>query len=222
MSIHSFCRALTVIVSCGVCVSSAQAVIIEATFTGEVSYVDPGLQAAGAPYDQIQLTDPFSLRYVFDSETPNLLPGGTIGDATGRYAMLQLETTIGPFQSSVTPSNIGEGLIVVNDASGGDSYRVGAELPDSLLAFDLVVSAVLEDSTGAAYSNVALPLSVDLSEFDSAALRLGQAGNFLPPAMPRLFVEARVLGFESRIVPAPAAVWLALAMAGGFLVCRRR
>lgn len=215
-------RALIGIATLGGWACTADAVVVEATFTGEVTFLDTATQAAGAPFDQIQLGDPFVLRYRFDSETPNLGPGSSIGDSTGRYAILEAATTIGPFQSTVMPSGPLAGQIAVTNGSAGDSYRVGAELPENLLAFELAVAAILEDSSGAAHGNSALPTGVELADFDSAVLRLGQAGRFIPPAMPRLFVEGRILAFESRIVPEPSALWLALAVAGGAIAGRRR
>lgn len=200
-------------------VAAAHSELVEATFLGEVTFVDTATGAAGAPYDQIDLGDPFTLRYVFDSLTPNLNAGGSIGDATARYALLEIETNIGPFHSTVIPSNPSEGLIVVHDGLAEDSYRVGAELPEVLLAFELALGAVLTDSTGSAFATAELPLSLDLSDFDSAVLRLGQAGSFLPPAEPRLFVEARILSFESRAIPEPGSVGMLATLmgAGGWM-----
>lgn len=200
--------------------ATTQAELIEATFQGEVTFVDTATEAAGSPYDEIDLGDLFTLRYVFDSLTPNLTPGGSIGDTTARYAVQEVEANIGPFHSSVIPNSPIEGLIVVREGSSEDSYRVGAEIPEMLLGFDLVVVAILEDPTATAFSTAELPLTLDLGDFDSAVLRLGQAGSFLPPAEPRLFVEADILGFETRRVPEPCSLWMLAAMV--FMRIRRR
>jgi hypothetical protein len=154
----------------------AQAALIEFEFGGTVTDV---MGPVDPPWDVVQVGDPWSMTYIFDSTAPDTAPLATDYGSYQAITWYELtfQTAGGPLSESDTVSPSSTFIHVFNNRpSGWDQYEVFIPLQGSASWF-----MQLDDNTNTAWPTDALPLcgdlfeNVDLVDFDRRDFILSSA-----------------------------------------------
>lgn len=177
--------------------SAAQGAIVEHRYSGELTVIQGDTPA---PWDVAAIGTPWSVRYWFDTEAPDIDSNTTSGIYEGIWG----EVTI----AGITMGTGAIDLEVMNDGiGGGDSLIVTI----SDLGFDLINAAgiALQDAnaipTGA---GDAVPIDIDLDDWDSESFSFQTASS--EPFELLSSISGPIDTFSSRIVPAPGALSIIL------------
>jgi hypothetical protein len=182
----------------GLSAGPASAELYEFTFGGEIDFL---LGEAPEPWDQVELGDPFSVVYVFDSEAEDQEPF----PYHGVYDVLSLTVEIDG--ASQEAGLAGIGLWLFEPPAGWDRYRtsftdlpIGATGKIELIGWDV-------------FDTDELPLSLDLGDFELGRyFELVQSGGGFELA-------GDVSAFSARVIPMPGALFITVSLLLGF---RRR
>jgi hypothetical protein len=181
----------------GLSAGPASAELIEFTFGGEIDFL---LGEAPEPWDQVELGDPFSVVYIFDSEAEDQEPF----PLHGVYEVLSLTIEIGGASQDAGLAVIGVRLL--DPPAGWDEYRTTfTELP-------IGASGTVELIGWSVFETDALPVTLDLDDFDVARrFEVVQSGGGFD-------FKGEVFDFSARVVPTPSA----LAVMVSFMLGSRR
>jgi hypothetical protein len=185
----------------GLAAGPASAELYEFTFGGEIDFL---LGEAPEPWDQVELGDPFSVVYVFDSEAEDQEPF----PLHGVYEVLSLTIEIGG--AGQNAGLAATDVILFDPPSGVDRYRTAfTDLP-------IEASGDVELVGWSVFETDELPVNLELDDFDvSRRFEVVQsAGGF--------DFRGGVSTFGARVVPAPSALFMAISLMFGFGRRRRR
>jgi hypothetical protein len=182
----------------GLAAGPASAELYEFTFGGEIDFL---LGEAPEPWDQVELGDPFSVVYIFDSEAEDQEPF----PYHGVYEVIELTVEINGVSQDAGLAVIGVRLF--DPPAGWDEYRTSfTDLPiDASGNISLIGWSVFETDE--------LPTTLNLDDFD--VLRgfevVGSGGTF--------DFSGEVSSFSAQVVPTPGALMTTALLMLGF---RRR
>lgn len=198
------------------CSATATATKIRADFAGEIIAGDSIFQGPGGE------SSTFSGFYIFDTENnPNTENNSPV---FGAYDWLCYELT-SPGSVVFNKTGISRPIEVANDNIGRDWYNVVGRRDTGVL-----YSLFLQDSTGTVFSDVSLPSSVDLSDFDAFVGFWRLTDDFVIDTKigmlnSLIFTEVDTCDCgppKDNGIPTPAALPAGLALLAGVVLRRRR
>jgi hypothetical protein len=195
---HTNLAVLAVAGLIGFAAGPASAELIEFTFEGEIDFL---VGQAPAPWDNVELGDPFRVVYVFDSEAEDQ----ESSPYTGIYEVLSLTVEIDGAGQEAGLAGIGVRLF--DPPAGWDEYRAGF--------YDLPIGASgnVRLVGWSVFETDELPLTLDLDDFDvSQRFEVIQSGGGFE-------LKGGVDSFSARLIPAPSALSMSVLFIFGF---RRR
>jgi len=189
--------------------SASRADLVEFTFNGSVTQVlNLNLAPLTHPLQSAAVGDSLTLTYVFESSTAD----GNGAANTGSYNNAIQSASVSVGSNLFDYDFLSSGLILVeNDLSGPiDRYRAdlfGSDANGNSLSTFLT----LADSTATVFSSDALPLTLDLSDFDSqfGQLELPFAGSTAAVSVSPE-IRFQVDSLTVSVVPLPGAALLGL------------
>ncbi|MFQ5590356.1 MAG: PEP-CTERM sorting domain-containing protein, partial [Phycisphaerae bacterium] len=190
----------------GIGASSATASLITWEFSGEVTFLRDETNLLGGA---VELGDPFSGSFTFESTTPDANPGDPrIGLYDGAIVALSGYVADVPFTGVFGSTNYIE---VINPSSiGPDGYFV--RLDAELLAVPLDFGFQLVDGAGTVFGDDSMALSpLSLEDFEYHKFAIGDGSETIPLSLS---------GTVDRLVPEPGT--LVLLTAGVLILGRRR
>lgn len=193
--------AAMILAACLLCASTpARGELIEFTFSGEL------VQTVGevpASWDGTELGTPWSVRYVFDSETPDL----ALPEWGGRYDVISVTVTVDGVDQHSDDAYIGINASPLDPAEYKirfDGLPIGATGKVSLLG------------PIGYFESDALPTELNLDDFGAGRLfqvtKEGGGWTF----------SGNAIDFSSQTVPAPAGLPVAVLAIVATSFCRRR
>ena len=189
--------------------SASRADLVEFTFNGSVTSVFDLDQAPSThPLQSAAAGDAFSLTYVFESSTADTNAAADTGSYGGAIQSASVSVGSNVFEYDF----LSNGLIVVGNNLLGPTDRYGASVSGSdANGNSLFTDLLLTDSTATVFSTDALPLTLDVSDFNirSGSLELPFAST---TAGGEDFAEIRfrVNSATVSVVPLPGAALLGL------------
>ncbi len=195
---------------------------ITVQFTGSViGPLDPANPTPGSPlqppYDELfVLGEAVTGSYTFDPDTPDSEPANA---NLGVYAAESFSIVFAGGFSAVNAADAAMNITVNSEGGFGTDYIVDVSGLATPLLADLVleqVSLFLDDEENTAIASDALPLALDLADFELAVIALSFADPVNPSDFRAVGVELDTLTF----IPEPATA--ALLGLGGLVVLRRR
>lgn len=142
--------------------AAAEEIVFE--FTGEVRQIDGPLPA---PFGDVQVGDPYTFTYTFDSEAVDLEEGDPNSGVYG--AILAYELRVGDAEQTGAPFPLNYITVLV------DSQRYGAFATD--LFVDLTMVAVVDFEPGT-FETDALPLSLEFDRNIATDFQFGGSDGF--------------------------------------------
>ncbi|MHC5023321.1 MAG: hypothetical protein ACYTGG_05350 [Planctomycetota bacterium] len=167
------------------CAASAGAGLVEFTFEGIIDQIDG---TPGAPWDVVEVGDPWEVSYIFESDQPDQIGSpfeGLYDFETLTFTLDDVSETTTAGEIDVILGGFDEYAVLIGQGAGGISGSV------RLLGFDV-------------FDTDALPLDLDLDDFTSKRLEVGIGGQ----ATFRGFVTT----FSVRDVPSPSGFLLLVTM----------
>lgn len=138
------------------CVSLARADLIRITARGHVESIEGPLPAP----PEVFIGAPYLFTYVFETTTPDAEPDPQVGMYAGAVRSARFDINGYRFDTAAGAVNI------LNNGFAGDTYQGAAITPLHYAALNL------SDFGGGVFSSDALPVTLDLRDFDAASFIL--------------------------------------------------